>query len=182
MSAGVIISLAANKIYLARNGFMGPIDPQIGWGFSAQSIIDFTKNIAEKQSWIADIACLLQGPSSASITRTTNLVDHICKKRGYTDVEAKTLISKLLTGGLNHDQALMYDDLSCIKQLQPDVPDIIIEIVDLMPAGQSSIYSISDVKEESKNIKKITAKNFGMSRKIGVRNQKEKIIQQLDVV
>ena len=69
MSAGVIISLADNKIYLARNGFMGPIDPQIGWGFSAQSIIDFTKNISEKQSWIADIACLLQGPKGFRLRR-----------------------------------------------------------------------------------------------------------------
>ncbi len=40
------------------------------------------------------------------------------------DISLKTLISKLLSGGLNHDQALMHDDLSCVKQLQPDVPDI----------------------------------------------------------
>ena len=99
----------------------------------------------------------LPDPSLASITRTTNLVNHICKERGYTDTEAQKLVSKLLSGGLNHDQALMHDDLSCVKQLQPDVPDNIIEIVKLMPAGQPSIYSISDVK--NKDIQKITADN-----------------------
>lgn len=134
-SAGMTIALASDKIYIGKNAFCGPIDPQYGM-LSAVSIVKFCDSYSTDRngsfSFVADALCLLKSQAEAAITRASNVIDKIVtsKKSVYpTDLSRFKL--EMLYGGRNHDEPIFGADLSLM------LPNVLLD----MPFEITEIYN-----------------------------------------
>ena len=126
-STGTIISLAANEIYLGKNAFMGPADPQFRFGYSASSLISYTDELKNEGSWITDIAKLVKSEAKKSMDWTADIINRIYEVR---DREMPTeLYDTLFSGRYNHERPLFFKDLDkLIENLHEGIPDAIYEL------------------------------------------------------
>jgi ClpP class serine protease len=122
MSAGLIIALAADEIFLDKNAFMGPADPQIALGYSASSILAYTKKFENKESWFTDVINFARLSSHNAMNWTQDLITKIYK---HKDIELTEDLLKFLFSGQEtcHDMPLFYRDLkTLIPFIYEDVP------------------------------------------------------------
>jgi membrane-bound ClpP family serine protease len=131
MSAGTLISITvANEIYMGKNAYMGPVDPQLS-SFSAISISNYASKLSTKQnlSWIGDLICLAGNSAELAITRVEELVEQVYKERSL-DSES-TL--KELVGKHSHDKPLFYSQLTDILPIDTHdgIPKDVLELYHL---------------------------------------------------
>jgi ATP-dependent protease ClpP protease subunit len=113
LSAGTLIALAADEIYLEKNAFLGPVDPQFRFGYSAASLLQYTDNISETNaSWVTDLAKIVRIEASKSMKWILDIINRIYtyKRRELTD----KLFEFLVSGKHNHERPLFFNDLSSI--------------------------------------------------------------------
>lgn len=148
-SAGSIIALACDKIYLEKNAVMSQVDPQMGYGMSASSILEFTDsyqnithesftegtiNNSDKHSWLRDFVLFARCGADKAMRRVKELVTDICKRKGYSDEELEKLIGEMVVGKYNHDKPFVFSDLqSFIKGLHDE---------DGIPSEMRELYKI----------------------------------------
>jgi ATP-dependent protease ClpP protease subunit len=113
MSAGLIIALAADEIYLDHNAYMGPADPQIALGYSASTILHYTEKYESKDSWVTDLVCFARITSQKAMNWTENLIKQIYKHKNIELTEE--LIYFLFSGQEHcHERPLFFKDLSTL--------------------------------------------------------------------
>ena len=126
MSAGTLVALASNEIYMDKNAYCGPIDPQLCW-FSATDIIKYCKNYSESTGMIGEIAKLFCGQAEASIKRISDIIEHINNKVGCYDTEKVS--QELLHGKYNHDKPLFVENITDIlPNVKVGIPDNLLEL------------------------------------------------------
>ena len=122
MSAGLIIALAADEVYLEKNAYMGPADPQFALGFSAATVLDYTKRMAGTDSWVTHIVQFAQSSAQQSMDWVKDLISRIYTEKGRA-LDDKVFES-LFTGKQIHERPLFYRDLSeLIPFIKEGVPD-----------------------------------------------------------
>lgn len=137
MSAGTIISLAAKEIYLGKNAYMGPIDPQIGI-FSAANIEKYCERLNSVSSGIVyELVLLLREKAEASMRRVKNLILKAVRAESY----CKDIYEELASGKYNHDQPLFFNDLcDLIPYIRNGIPSEIMELFRLHNSKKSNFH------------------------------------------
>jgi len=145
-SAGTLIALSADNIYLGNNAFMGPIDPQYTC-FSAKSVAKYASRYTsnERMSIVSDMMQFISTDANAAITRVTNVVRTLWASRGKEAADG--VVELLINGDTQHDQPLFRRSLGCINTLsEKDVPAEIYDIFDqyqkTSPPQRSPLSSI----------------------------------------
>ncbi len=130
-SAGVIIALAGDEIYLGKNAYIGPANPMFMFGYSAQQVIDYVSELQSDTSWISDIVKFVKIEAQHAISWHTQLINKICTKKNVTlSQECQEL---LFSGNQCHDKPLFYNDLcDHLEFLNDGVPEDIYTILDLV--------------------------------------------------
>ena len=120
LSAGTLIAITvADEIFLGKNAFVGPIDPQLGWGISAISVVNYSGKLESQKSlsWMGDLIGLARGTATTALERIKNLISNIYETRGIEEsVISKTL--EELVGKYNHDQPIFYDQIKDIVPMK----------------------------------------------------------------
>lgn len=130
MSAGLIIALAADEIYLDKNAFMGPADPQFRFGLSAATLLDYAKEIKDVPgSWVSDLTRLVKGEAEKAMKWTMEIIFRIyAAKQRKLDPDA---IGMLFSGKHIHQRPLFFQDLvKVIPFLKEGVPAEINRVFD----------------------------------------------------
>lgn len=113
-SAGTMIALAADKIYMNNSAFCGPIDPQLNY-FSAATIVKYCDSISIDRegsfSIIRDFAELFKLQANSAIDRIAVLIDTIHARKNNL-MHKDRIKLELLWGGRNHDEPLFAKDLT----------------------------------------------------------------------
>jgi hypothetical protein len=128
MSAGTLIALTADEIYMDPNAYCGPIDPQ-KWGISVTSVINFCRKFSNSNSLIGDLAKLALGQAEAAMSRIQNVVEH---NTSWDDDTLMKIEEELISGKYNHDKPLFVEDM---RQIIPEINSGLPE--DLMDLYQS---------------------------------------------
>lgn len=132
-SAGTLISLCANEIYLGLGAYLTPVDPQLG-GISTLNVMKYVdSDFSPQTSWISDLITFLKSNSQQSINRVTRICENILIQREYNKIETDKLIREfLISVEYQHNQTFMFDDLcSDLKNVHDGCPAAIYEIFKL---------------------------------------------------
>ena len=122
MSAGTLIALACDNIYMDKNAHCGPIDPQI-YGISVTSIIRYYNYYSNRNdnngfnSIVSDIIKIAYSQANASINRVKEVVTNINEQKNKIE-NVNKVFEELLSGKYNHDKPLFCDYM---KKLLPYV-------------------------------------------------------------
>lgn len=107
-SAGTLLALCADEIYLRPGACLGPVDPQMSALFFCVSAASIDNCVKNSTSWVGDMLRLLAPDAVAAVARVDHVLDKICELRGYDPNKVKNVF---LRGGLNHDQPIFYEPL-----------------------------------------------------------------------
>jgi len=122
-SGGTIIALLADNIYLGKNAYIGPTDPQLF--FPAVSILR-ALNTNESNH---DLTIIYGDMAEKAILRTEKLLQQILNKN-YSNHVAKQIIHDLNSGQYEHSQVLDYNDLKDHGlHIHNAVPNVIYKIM-----------------------------------------------------
>ena len=142
-SAGTLIALAGDTIYLGNNAFMSPIDPQYSW-FSAKSVVKYTDTPSARNSMFGDVMQFLRNDANAVIQRVVKVVGGM-----YSSDDAEHIRDSLILGPYQHDQPLFRGSLQIFvgsRLIKEDVPneiyDIFEEYLKANPVQKSQFASI----------------------------------------
>nr|QBK86115.1 MAG: serine dehydrogenase proteinase [Marseillevirus LCMAC101] len=134
-SAGLLIALAGNDIYLGKNAFVSPVDPQLGYGISAASVKRFC-DAREREGnpgggWVGDLIKLISGEARAVTDRIYALIEKIVIRRSQDD-SIEVIQEELASGKYNHDKPLFFQDLNrLMRNVHPSVPVDIFRLFEL---------------------------------------------------
>ena len=132
-SAGLLIALTGNDIYLGKNAFVSPVDPQLGYGISAASVKRFCDKHGDDPNggWVGDFIKLISGEAQSSIKRIYDLIKKILirKSQGESIEEVQV---ELASGKYNHCKPLFFQDLNqIIRSVHPSIPADIFRLFEL---------------------------------------------------
>ena len=136
-SAGLLLALAGDDIYLGKNAFVSPVDPQLGYGISAASVKRFcdarARGASPGEGWVGDLMRLIYGEAQAAVERTYNLIEKMLIRN--SDISAgdiEIVQEELASGKYNHDKPLFFQDLNkIVKNVHPTIPDDIFRLYEL---------------------------------------------------
>lgn len=130
-SAGTLIALSSNKIYLGKNAYMGSIDPQYAFGYSVGSILKYQKEIdlnntmqSDKiqSSWVNDLIKLISIDADSSIKWVESIISKICTVR--KNLNSQDIILNLLNHpSIIHERPLFFQNLSKIFPCEEGIPE-----------------------------------------------------------
>ncbi len=134
-SAGLLIALAANDIYMGKNAFVSPVDPQLGYGISAASVRRFcdaqTREGNPGGGWVGDLIKLISGEARAATDRIYALIQKITIRKSRDD-SVEVIQEELASGKYNHDKPLFFQDLDrIVRNVHPSIPDDIFRLFEL---------------------------------------------------
>jgi len=135
-SAGLLLALAGNDIYLGKNGFVSPFDPQLGYGISATGVKRFcenrrSRNSGESGGLIGDLMDLAYGEAQAAVDRIYDLVAKALNSTAREECTGRVR-AELASGKYNHCKSLFFSDLSSIlSNVHSDVPKNIFRLFEL---------------------------------------------------
>lgn len=125
-SAGTMLALIADDVYLGKNAYISPIDPQMG-PFSAASIVKFCDRTTPG-SWLGDLTKLFRRDAEAAMTRVQELIFKAVYGRGdHTEI-----FQELASGKYNHDRPIFFSEASrTIPYIHSGIPPDIHRLFDL---------------------------------------------------
>lgn len=127
MSAGTIITLTSDEIYMDKNAYCGPIDPQIGY-FSANDIIRYSDDYASGTSIISDIVRLMVKQANATLDRVKGILQTIHSTKNMT-YDLNKIYDELLVGKHNHDKPLFVEKMTNIlPNVKVGIPNEVMEL------------------------------------------------------
>lgn len=127
MSAGTIITLASDEIYMDKNAYCGPIDPQIGY-FSANDIIKYCDDYASGTSIISDIVKLMVKKANTALERVKGILHTIYTTKNQT-YDLNKIYDELLIGKHNHDRPLFVEKMTNIlPNVKVGIPNDVMEL------------------------------------------------------
>lgn len=129
-SGGTLIALAADKIVMGANAFLGRIDPQI-IGVPASSLIYATDT---KQANASDTTLILGDVARKALQRTANTLTVLLAGRGYTPEAIERLARELVSGIYTHDHPLTLADAAALSlPVDGNMPEDMYRLVSLVP-------------------------------------------------
>jgi ATP-dependent protease ClpP protease subunit len=103
-SAGTMLALVADDVYLGKNAYISPIDPQLGF-FSAATIQKFCANTSPG-SWFGDLARMFNSEAEAAMKRIQELIFKAVYGRGSHG----EIFEELASGKYNHDRPIFFSE------------------------------------------------------------------------
>lgn len=131
MSGGTVVALAANRIYMAREAVLGPVDPQLAWG-PAQILKDL-------ESWPKEQV----GPAWYVAAREAKL--EIAESNALLDElgVAESAKGRLASGETAHGQVITFREAQDIGiKVQAGIPDHIREHLDFLIANEPDLLAL----------------------------------------
>jgi hypothetical protein len=134
-SAGTLLALCANKLYMTKNAFLGPTDPQITIDditYSLKALNDLCEN--KDFNYIADKILLTYYDSKKLHNENIENIEKILKnkfKKNITVLNKETFIEKITAGNISHHTPLNYIFLNKYLNINLDIPKNIINIYNL---------------------------------------------------
>lgn len=136
-SAGTLISLSGNEIYLGKGASLGQVDPQ-GMLGPSQAIISYVDKYIKGDdetkinSFFSAIICFVHEEAIKSIDRVKKITKKACEKNGYADENYKKIEELLIDGQSNHDTPLFYNDVKeHISQINDGIPENVEKLINL---------------------------------------------------
>jgi len=120
MSAGFVIGLSADEIHLAKDAFVGPVDPQMRIGpFTVSATL--IKKVASRldSSCLSDFVKIFKDDAVAAQQRVMNILNN------------ESANNFLCDGGLNHDTPLFYKDIVNLCNVTDGMSDDMLELYEL---------------------------------------------------
>lgn len=112
MSAGTIIALCADELYIQEYSSMGRVDPQVGFFYSMPMVNTQQMVTTLEMPFFRDIFRIYEHIGGCSGTRVEDMIDRISQKKGWSDEMRTNIKSKLLFSGGDHDEPLMYEAIN----------------------------------------------------------------------
>lgn len=112
-SAGTMIALAADKLYLGQNAHLGPFDPVIGtFGMGAKNILSALPDEDIRGSFLSPVYRGLTATCKRAMTRMyANLADRIALEK-FSPEQVERIKAQMIDGDIAHDTPFFYSDLS----------------------------------------------------------------------
>lgn len=134
-SAGTLLALSGNKIYMTQNAFLGPTDPQITIDdnqYSVKALIDMCDN--KDINYIGDKYVLTYFDSKKLYQENIEIFKNIINnkfKKNLTLSEKEYFITSFTDGNISHHTPFNYLYLNKYINVNMQMPKNIIEIYDL---------------------------------------------------
>ena len=132
-SAGLLIALTGNDIYMGKNAFVSPVDPQLGYGISAASVKRFCDKYGDNDNggWVGDLIKLISGEARAATDRINAVIQKIVIRKSQGD-DPDVIQEELASGKYNHDKPLFFQDLNrIVRNVHPSIPADIFRLFEL---------------------------------------------------
>lgn len=127
MSAGTMIALASNEIYMDKNAYCGTVDPQM-CGFSVTDLIKYCSEYSGSTSIVGDIARLFLKQATASMDRIKDLINRIRNQKSL-EFDTDLVVDELVSGKYNHDKPLFAEDMAKIlPNVKIGIPSDVMEL------------------------------------------------------
>ena len=127
MSAGTLITLASDEIYMDKNACCGAIDPQL-WFFSAVDIVKYCEEYATDPSTLGSIAKLFCRQSQSSIDRVSDVIKYIHDAK-MIEYDVCKIEDELLSGKYNHDKPLFAENMiNILPNVKVGIPTDLMEL------------------------------------------------------
>lgn len=139
-SAGTLIALCSNEIYMDKNAYCGTIDPQC-WGISVCDVVKFCATYSESTSWIGDICKLALSQANAAVNRMKDVLNRIPNIQNNMDV----ITHELLSGKYNHDKPLFIQDMTKIVPINEGIPEEIMKLYKLYLTTTNKTTTVQDL-------------------------------------
>lgn len=142
MSGGTLIALAADKIAMAPDAMLGPIDPQVG-GFPAASIL---RVLRDKPIAEIDDQTVIMADIGEKATRQLREAAQQLLIRHMPPEKAADLADQLSKGQWTHDYPITVDEaLRLGLPVSTDLPDEVTELMQLYPQPVRTTPSVEYV-------------------------------------
>lgn len=127
MSAGTLIALASDEIYMDKNAYCGPIDPQM-WFFSAVDVVKYCEEYLNDQSILGSLAKLFYRQSQSAIDRVMNVIKGVNDVK-MIDYNTDLIQNTLLSGKYNHDTPLFAENMmGILPNVKVGIPDDLMDL------------------------------------------------------
>ncbi len=139
MSGGTLIALAADRIAMAENATLGPIDPQLGQQ-AAASILKVLEKKPLKD--IDDNTIIMADQSEKAIAQVQATAEKLLEGRLGPD-KAREVAKTLSEGRWTHDHPLFPDDARELGlPVDTDIPDDVMKMMSLYPQPTQQVPSV----------------------------------------
>ena len=134
-SAGTVLALCANKLYITKNAFFGPTDPQITIDdvtYSLKALDELSEN--KDLNYISDKMLLMYYDSKKLHEENILTLKRILKnkfKSNITENKKEEFIKKLSTGDISHHTPFNHTFLKHYININLDMPKNIINLYKL---------------------------------------------------
>jgi hypothetical protein len=128
MSAGTLIALAAHKINLGKNGWMGQVDPQLYGGYlPAATIKKYLTYTQGRSGFFTDVMMFFDSIGSVAFGNINDIMREIHSKR-FPQVTWQ-MIEKVFIHGTNaHDYPLTFEKVAFVSTINDGVSKEIMDI------------------------------------------------------
>ena len=139
MSGGTLIALAADRISMAANATLGPIDPQLG----NQPAASLLKVLEQKPIKEIDDATIVQADQGAKAIAQVQATAEKLLEGHMPEDKARELARTLSEGRWTHDHPLFADDATALGlPVDTDIPDEVMQMMVLYPQQKQQVPSV----------------------------------------
>lgn len=110
-SAGTIIALTGNRLFLGENAFLGPYDPQFGY-WSAKNVL----NAIPVDTEFFGVFRYIRNGCNAALKRIAEMNRYIGRRAGISDPSG-VITDEFVTNRYFHDQPMFYRDIAFLNGL-----------------------------------------------------------------
>lgn len=140
VSAGTLLALAADNIYLDKNAILGRVDPQI-FGFPAASVEQVTEEKSPNE--IDDKTLMLADVSRKALRQAKDFAQNILEEKGYSSENKEKIIHQLLSGDYTHDHPVSYAEAEKMAlKVKPELPDKVYRLVEISADTRQQLKTV----------------------------------------
>lgn len=134
MSGGTLIALAADEIIIGPHAVLGPIDPIIGWQYSANSIIRAAES--RDKDKLDDWTLIMLDTAYRAVGQVKKLAFDLLKDR-LGEEKAEKLASLLTSGSWTHDFPLTAEKMKALGlEVSIEVPKGVYRLMRYYPLAR----------------------------------------------
>jgi len=131
MSGGTLLALAADEILVDPDAILGSLDPQLGQGFPASSIIAASE--MKDRELLEDATLILLDQAHKAVSQVRELVLSILRMK-MEEERAVELAGILTSGRFTHDFALTVEKLAGLGiPVKAELPQEVYDLMELYP-------------------------------------------------
>jgi len=134
-SAGTVLALSGESLYMDKNACLGPTDPQITILKDTISIKSLIKLYEEKdKNTISDLYLIQYYESKRSHEENINLIKKLLNKKFHSNISKKDqlmLVDKFTSGNISHHIPISYNELNEYIKINNNIPNHIKNIYNM---------------------------------------------------